>query len=235
MTITEVRERPIIFSTEMVKAILDGRKTQTRRVVNKYTSFIGEGGDWSKFYWDGSAEHIPVCFCAKCTGHEPEKAPLPFIDGRPTEYAPYEHQYLHVPYRWEENATIYRLYPRWDVGDRLWVREAFWHPPDYGRKSPVVYRANLDDDAASRHTWKPAIHMPKWAARIWLEITGIRVELLQDITDRDADAEGFYDSSDAMRSVFRFMWKWEELNAKRGYGWETDPWVWVIEFKHIER
>lgn len=91
--------------------------------------------------------------------------------------------------------------------------------------------------------WKPSIYMPKAAARIWLEITNVRVERLQDITEKDAKAEGIKLSGSALRCAlgngphFRdwFTLVWDELNAKRGFGWDVNPWVWVIEFRRVER
>ena len=204
-----MKERPILFSTENVKAILDGRKTMTRRVVNKNNSIIGEGGSWSNFCWDGSQEYKDTCH----HGHtEIAKAPLPFIDGRASEHYPYEHQYLHVPYRWQEDCTIYRIYPKWDVGDILWIRR----------------------NKQYKFIWKKA------DADIWLEITNIRVERVKEISHEDAIAEGAEYMPAAKLRIERltvpqivFAGLWDSINAKRGYSWKTNPWVWVIEFKRI--
>jgi len=172
-----MKERPILFSSEMVRAILDGRKTQTRRVVN------------------------PRC-AYKC----------PF--GRP--------------------------------GDRLWVRETFHTCPHCD--GMVAYRAggwkrgesfSWDDLSPLRpkcaaHGWKPSIHMPRWASRITLEVVNVRVERVQDITDADAIAEGVklpgvtqYEGR--ARDAFKALW--DSINAKRGYGWDVNPRVRVVEFR----
>jgi hypothetical protein len=164
-----VTERPIIFSDERVSAILEGRKTQTRRI--KY----------------------------KC-----------------------------------------------EVGDMLWVRECFAYYPD---ENHVIFRAREGKDLEQagidlKGCWKPSIHMPKWAARIWLEVTAVRKERLQDISEKDAKAEGVdvdvYDEiigegriKENPTWIAPFIKLWDLINAKRGYGWDTNPEVHVIEFKII--
>ena len=158
--------KPIIFSTEMVQAILGSRKTQTRRVI---------------------------------------KAPV--LDAV------------------REPDTVAVQYRR---GGILWVRET-WSKDVNG---DYVYRTNYgstEDDSfpPSLFKWRPSIHMPKAAARIWLEVTDVRVERVQDITEEDAQAEG-------VDSLADFIELWDKLNAKRGYGWDTNPWVWVIEFRVVE-
>ncbi len=127
------------------------------------------------------------------------------------------------------------------IGDRLWVAETF-----SGDKNYIEYKAN---DAyyfnRSFPKWKPSSRMPKWASRITLEITDVRVERLQDITPSNIKAEGFgvYEESYLInpttwmdKAIYLDQWvkRWNEANAKRGYGWETNPYVWVIEFKRVE-
>ena len=161
-----VKERPIIFSTDMVRAILEGKKTQTRRVMK----------------------------------------PQPITEF----YA---------------NTPLTKFCPYGQVGDRLWVRET-WQQI----KAGIAYKASWD--AVPEWKWRSPIFMPRWASRITLEIIGIRVERLQEIThspfDNDCHAEGFNNPSDLCLNDF--MRYWDLLNAKRGYGWETNPWVWIIEF-----
>ena len=176
-----MKERPILFSGEMVRAILDGRKTQTRRVV------------------------------------KPPK-------GMSERYAGVD---FPCPYGVR--------------GDRLWVREAFsrcacglclrgW--PKNGYHMPS-YRADTERDIV----YHPSIHMPRWASRIDLEITGIRVERVQDISEHDVLCEGVrWDGehdSPWMLQLNTFHQLWDSINGKRGYGWDKNPWVWVVEFKRI--
>lgn len=225
-----MKEHPIIFTTENVKAILEGRKTQTRRIVSKHNSIIGEGGDWSKLCWDGSEIHKDTC---GRIGHPIEfnRAPLPFVDDS------FNLHYVHVPYNWQEDETIFRVYSRYEVGDRLWVRETFWHPPIYRKDiSIVTYKANMEPHQAERQIWKASMFMPRWASRILLEITEVRVQRVQDITEEDIKAEGV-DQWEA-HTVIPTMGKlfcnlWDTINKARGYSWASNPWCWCITFRRM--
>jgi hypothetical protein len=197
-------EKPIIFSTPMVEAILAGRKTQTRRVVKR----------WNQA--DGIEQHDD-CYQGEF---------VPWKDGEPQEsiFAPAE------------------------LGDVLWVRESFrqaWPATSYSHG--IVYRADKAkslgmDEYSERHRWKPSIHMPRLAARLFLRVTDVRVERLQDIREADALAEGC-DKRDsitvngerysALSALDSFESLWQSLNAERGYGWGRNPWVWVIEFEPL--
>ena len=188
-----MKERPILFSGPMVKAILEGRKTQTRRVLKPQPPSIkgqqvwpNKNGDWS--YW---------------------------IDGS----------------FWQDVKCFYGV-----PGNRLWVRETFaknipWCP--HGLTYRVDHIDARGDGPAHPIKWCPSIFMSRWASRITLEITGIRVERVQDISDDDAKAEGVMDIGIKARGGYRsgFADLWDSTNAKRGLGWEQNPWVWVIEFK----
>lgn len=208
-------ERPILFSAPMVRAILEGRKTQTRRVVNppKNGSVIGWGGP-------GIA-----------------MASLGVIDDC------------------EHITTILSQYGQ--PGDRLWVRETWQGPlvdeeleeefsqsPDYFKKPDFcVYRAtdtldaiNVDGDEIG---WRPSIHMPRWASRIQLEITGVRVERLHDISQEDCIAEGCIGGHGAISGYAysatpfeHYRAVWESINGAGS--WNANPWVWVIDFKREE-
>lgn len=143
--------------------------------------------------------------------------------------------------------TLMPLYcPYGQVGDRLWVKETWygiWN--EQQQKWECLYKADghiLHNDAH----WKASIYMPRKTSRITLEITEIRVERLQEITEKDALAEGCY--SDAvvvdtpigkdytgLFAMDRFIFLWDSLNSKRGYGWRINPWVWVIEFSRIKQ
>ena len=195
-----MKERPILFSGPMVRAILEGRKTMTRRVVRDLVSVEHLG-----------ARHVPM---VKHCGNW---------------YLPHERS------------------PYGQPGDRLWVRETFsdtWELGDY--PGEPFYKATYLDDWKSHDPqnwavkWRPSIFMPRSSSRILLEVTAVRVERVQDISERDATAEGCIASNDDLtdgyfdipaRSSFETLW--DSINASRGYGWDSNPWVWVVEFKAI--
>jgi hypothetical protein len=192
-------ERPILFNGEMVRAILEGRKTQTRRVVNP----------------------------------RPDARPqADYVDG--------------VWYEQDQYGDPYPIRcPYGEVGDLLWVRETFIAVG--GMESPnvrVVYKASGDPEGiwTSGIAWKPSIHMPKKFARLWLEVTGVRVARVQDITEEDAEKEGvvrdetrrhWYSIPQTSKEAFRRVW--DGIYGKNGNGWERNPWVWVVEFERVER
>lgn len=194
----EVRERPIIFSGPMIRAILEGRKTVTRRVIKGPTP-IAVGTGWSRWWSEKMQTQLSASGFAKC--HCPYGAP----------------------------------------GDRLWVRET-WADCSTNPlicEDTIAYRATEPewDRDCTGIRWRPSIHMPRWASRITLEITGVRVERVQDITEADAEAEGVrgdgLGGNESMRVHFR--WLWDKINASRGFGWDTNPWVWVVEFRRVEQ
>ena len=197
------KEHPILFTGDMVRAILDGRKTQTRRVIKN-----------------------------------PQRLEGLMLEGEAGEWCPYG-----------------------VVGDRLYVRETWCAGIEWDDEKPseidplcggndIFYLANGEKPEGYGKT-RPNIFMPKWAARIWLEITGIRVERVQEITQDDIRAEGLWNYSEEYRneicmwrdSVYGIQqtglkwWKilWDSINAKRGYGWDVNPWVWVVEFKRVRQ
>jgi len=148
---------------------------------------------------------------------------------------------------WQKNTgdVIYLKCPYGQVGDRLWVRETFCEPTT-GR---IIYKVDetpyeISSDGSglySYHTWKPSIHMPRWASRIILEITAIRVERVQEIELVDVEDEGIIipnellalpDHKGKYLAILQlFIDLWDSLNAKRGLGWDFNPWVWPISFK----
>lgn len=209
-----MKEHPILFSTPMVRAILDGNKTQTRRIVKP----------------------------------QPPENDLPSC---PEFYHPIKYDRYGDMIPGEKQFGIYG--GGWDVkcpygkpGDRLWVRETFcigkvvagedddWYISQCKDENDIIYKeaAIREGIGLSEVTWKPSIFMPRSASRITLEITGVRVERLQDISDDDALAEGI--EPGRVSHVLEFMELWDSINADRGYGWSTNPWVWVIEFKKTE-
>ncbi|VWD01389.1 hypothetical protein BLA17378_05261 [Burkholderia aenigmatica] len=226
-------ERPILFSGPMVRAILDGRKTQTRRIAvpkRSYVDFIGGGPK------DGPDWNDPTCWGFE----DPNTGFWWALRG--------DEQCHQLPC------------PHGRVGDRLWVREThevrrigtetFEDGRPARRYAGIAYqaddgRAEVDIDLNTFQTldakesrgWSPSIHMPRWASRITLAVTGVRIERLQSITDDDAVAEGILSPGmeciiGTPRDGFRNLW--DSLNAARGHGWDTNPWVWVVEFRRIE-
>lgn len=208
----KTKERPILFKGEMVREVLSDRKTQTRRIVKMPAS------------WDS------IVYADFGDGWWPYKSD----DGESPDY---------------DNNVIPLNCPYGKRGDRLYVRET-WHTDvldliyarakheDAMEASPIFYRADLVNND-SGCTWKPSIHMPRWASRITLEITNVRIERLQDISGSDCISEGIMerttyppesDSEEIDRKEYRNLW--ESIN---GVGsWDKNPFVWVIEFKRIE-
>lgn len=220
-----MKERPILFSAPMVRAILAGTKTQTRRVVKPQptpatrfnTNAPYEPGDWIWPYRGSTAQRVTN------------------LPGGPEGWS------RHCPYG--------------QPGDRLWVREAF-APCPVGRTRAVVYRADGDATVSGGMLWRPSIHMPRWASRILLKVTDVRVQRLLDITEGDAVAEGIPANAGdrpirAMQEALRhidapielapsaltplecFEGLWDSINAKRGFGWSTNPWVWAVSFQRV--
>lgn len=214
-----MKETGLMFKAPLVRAILEGRKTQTRRVIKDQT--IGE--HWCEARADGR-QYLEW-------------------QGQPTCGS----GVWDVP---EYNAEI--VSPLGLIGDRIYVRETWANgihalAAEREEDGPFVYAADGDLAVQGRlgERWKPAIHMPKYAARIWLEITGVRVERLQQITDTDCWAEGAITEARpdqfsvhsviatdgkaylSPRGAFSSLWE------STGGDWAADPWVWVIDFKTI--
>ena len=222
-----MKERPILFSAPMVRAILEGRKTQTRRVVSKSTLF----GDKTQEA-DG---YCPTILEPNAVGN--------------------------VKWQWAKGAYFAshpHLLPYGQPGDRLWVRETWCDP---GRSGwPILYRADFPQHWSAKNSstgssvtlkaedyqWKPSIHMFRDFSRIPLEVTGVRVERLQDIGDADARAEGVEELRpglwrDYLSEERAAYWTdarasyeslWESINGPGS--WDANPWVWVVEFKRVK-
>ncbi|HHZ8175778.1 TPA: hypothetical protein ACWMDY_000574 [Klebsiella pneumoniae] len=216
-------ERGMIFNGEMVRAILDGRKTQTRRPIKwKQTRFteIGEREDGSYWPWSEDAEHA---------------------------------------------CDFWHPCPFGAVGDRIWVRETWssdfanyypndrvWYAADNNRQLDIdmvdgvrgIYSPESDVHVPFR--WQPSIHMPRWASRILLEITNVRVERLNAISEEDARAEGIIDggclncgepepcgcANPEPDATDAFAYLWQSIYGQES--WNANPWVWVISFKRVE-
>ena len=209
-----MKEKPIIFSTPEVRAIQEGRKTMTRRMIK----------------------------------------PQPEIDTR-YETAVIEDGKLKIYARgigdlWE-TRRIYKM--PYHVGDILWVRET-WRCNSVGKAgntemATIEYKVgigrNIHDITpvqalyfGSKANWRPSIHMPRACARIFLEVKSVRVERLQDISQEDARAEGvkpYHYGVGGTSYKNAFLDVWNSLNAKSDYSWDSNPWVWVIEFERVEQ
>lgn len=210
-----VTEHPILFSGEMVRAILAGHKTQTRRVVLPYPRL--ETDDQDKDSPDfGEPLHLHSVDCPSYCD---------YACGR------------RVPDEW----TPYGV-----VGDHLWVRETFRvngnkHDLALANKDSVFYRA--DEPYMDKGDYRPSIHMPRRLSRITLEVTAVRVQRLQQIGLHEIIAEGVEKIDDPSRGIAKsapqlkasFMRLWDGINAKRGYSWESNPWVWVVSFKQVKQ
>ena len=191
--------RPILFSAPMVRAILEGRKTQTRRIIK-----------------DPAPTQSPVWF----------------------DRASWEDDFGLVvrDRQGVGRGTWSRECPYGQPGDRLWVREA-WQalcehddlaPAEIPQGSDIQYPATYDGWVSKR---RPSIHMCQWMSRITLEITGLRVERLQAITEEDAKDEGCgAHPVGAARGWFHDLW--DEINGPES--WDANPWVWVVEFRRVE-
>ena len=220
--------KPILFNTEMVRAILDGRKTCTRRVIKLQPQ--------SRLCYTYAGSH------KGCIG----KWTYPNRGA---------HEFWGEEYKLPENIKDEELSKQWNppyhTDDILYVRETWKKAPD----GYYYYEDWQRNDIADVTKWKPSIHMPKKAARIWLKVTDVRVERLQDITPKGAESEGvgnlFYDDIGYGEKNYRtevdpeygiakeqFAWLWESTIKKSDldrYGWDANPWVWVIEFERCEK
>lgn len=184
-----MKERPILFSGPMVRAIREGRKTQTRRVIKPQPECL---------------QDVQAIQYHLATGE-------PLIVGRGCPYG--------------------------QPGDRLWVRETWQHCEHCGG---VDYAADVNRPRNCRHcdatlgNWKPSIHMFREDARITLEIVGVRVERLQDISNEDCWNEGMSDATNPELKANRkwFSELWESINGPGS--WDLNPWMWVIEFKEVK-
>lgn len=250
-----MKERPVLFSSPMVRAILDGRKTQTRRIVAPgnstvngripnakhdarewFDGWINLGFDDERVFADGKSSG-PSVAAGICLG-----------SGR----------YLHVPVLNEDGQRSYRVRCRWEPGMRLWVRENFRVHKNYDEQPPsellnepemASLHYEADCPAYDHHgRLRPGMFMPRQFSRITLQITDVRVERIQEISENDAKAEGVRGYVEdgcwvyedyingrgtwCMSAKGSFLTLWESLN---GYdSWERSVWCWVVSFKRVE-
>lgn len=204
-----MKERPILFSGEMVRAILEGRKTQTRRIMKPQppAGMRVDGCPWVKSGW--------ALWDAKgCTCRE-----IPFRYVFPGDS-------LWVRETWQAQTQSGKWWHEIKRDDRKLYNWAWTNPvrPAYDAMPP---------------RWLPGIHMPRSASRITLEVVDVRVERVQEINNRDAKAEGVYplmlDDGRVRYDDFRGMFAnlWDRINDHDGQRWEDSPWVWVVEFKKV--
>ena len=209
--------KPILFSTEMVQAILEGRKTQTRR-LHGLDEIKKNPNDWTFYYFSKDDKRTFAHF------RKQEDNKIKSIFGT----SPYQ------------------------IGDILWVRETWQTTWNENKKSwDTIYKADggywIDDDGIMK--WKPSIYMPKKRARIFLEVTNIRVQRLQEISEEDAIAEGIKktwinddikqckfknyinDGKGSKSAIDSFISLWKKINGEDS--WNVNPWVWVYEFKQV--
>jgi hypothetical protein len=224
-----MRERPILFSGPMVRAILDGQKTMTRRVVKQVPPASCTHLKWNEGPRAGSPRWIMDWGLSGCYSEEDESGTV--------------RHWLDIQTAVDDNSHEEITCPYGTVGDRLWARESFRvsaerHPPDDHVWCTYIAdgtRFEVDGSEIDMGRLKlgrsvPSIHMPRWASRITLEITGVRVERLHDITPNECRAEGSYWATDP-DDEGGFVNLWNGINGKRGYGWDVNPWVWVIGFE----
>ncbi len=232
--------KPILFSDEMVRSILDGRKTQTRRPVKPQpktlicdneektiVSIIPPSSE-CPFGQVGDRLWVKETFCLE--NQVEGDQPPPFNDGRPTLYLMDSIECA------KEDAEI-------------------WIQPHYRATDPTPELSYEDTDGEPTVKWKPSIHMPRWASRITLEIVDVRIERVQEITEEEAIEEGAREFPD-LPSIYPYnqdpRWSmedpkttlaclgsprwafanlWEKMYANKGFGWYENPWVWVITFR----
>lgn len=212
------KARPILFKAPMIRAILDGTKTQTRRIVRSHVSGVRSDpvSTEAVLYWDRGVED---------------------------------------PRRWvgRDGLAVGHVYcPYGEPGDRLWVKEAVRRLPDDGSHlDSAIYIADGSLTPLESWPWKlkalPGMYMPLGLSRITLEVTGVRVERLQAITEEDAKAEGITTSQsatingkpgvvhnfgpDAHRQAFAQLW--DGINGERA-SWASNPWTWVVSFRRVK-
>lgn len=221
--------KPILFNTEMVRAILDGRKTCTRRVIKPqweecpHCRYVH-----NEFLYD---EFEKVIYCARCGYPLDEDRAVPCQ----------EEDILYVRETWQ---YLYEL----DGNEQVIEDTGKYY---YAATDTIPFDTYVDKNGVKHDhaPWKPSIHMPKEAARIWLKVTDVRVERLHDITEDGAEAEGAIDNRGFIHSQENeydriytarehFIGIWDRTIKKSDldrYGWDANPWVFVIEFERCEK
>ncbi len=220
-----MKERPILFSGPMVQAILDGRKTQTRRVMKRqplakfWKPYACPDGRWN---W--------VVNTTGMGSGDPFSCPY----GKPGDR-------LWVRETWAETTNVERI-SDWPNRQHIPGERS---DDEFGYLfDAIIYRADgdwewcdADGSYTERSYWKPSIHMPRKYCRLLLDVKAIRVERLQDIKPYEIQSDGFAPPGPSLSPAEDEYWRpkfaqfWNSLNEKRGFGWATNPWVWIIEFE----
>lgn len=215
--------KPILFNTEMVRAILDGRKTETRRAIKlKYDNTHIE---IRKDKYGKSVIELQNDVEGETFGTNPNGS------------------------HWRKLLACIEKYPPYKKGDILYVRET-WSTYCQNGKEYYIYKTHdhnrkiLEEVGNVLIKWDPSIHMPKEATRIFLKVTGVRAERLQDITDEGIEREGFdgiifagEETGTPAIALSRYIELWNSTIPKKNrelYSWNANPWVWVVEFERVE-
>jgi hypothetical protein len=237
----DVKEHPTLFSAEMVRRLLDGSKTQTRRLVTPRTSVLGSSTwdalDWSARWREPDrrertrAEIEAALDRPRPAKREPFDFMMPDGGGPANFFCPFEDTaYLHVPAK--DGETRHRCYPRVIAGDRLWVKETF-RSKEHDVGTQVEYRATPDASHRLVDPWKPSIFMRRSESRLVLDVKSVRVERLHAITEADARAEGVERRPDGpgrmLSAVGVYEDLWNRINGTRA-PWSSNPLVWVYTF-----
>lgn len=239
--------KPILFNTEMVRAILDGRKTCTRRVIKPqpqsrlcYTYAGSHKGCIGKWTYPNRGAH-------EFWGEE-YKLPENIKDEELSKQWNPPYQTDDILYVWETWQYLYEL----DGNEQIIEDTGKYY---YAATDTISFNTYVDENGLEHEhvPWKPSIHMPKEAARIWLEVTDVRVERLQKITNDEAVKEGIYVSNckdcnkpfgcdtcpdEGYDEIDEFAELWDSTIKKSDldrYGWNVNPWVWVIKFERCKK
>lgn len=200
-----MKERGMIFNDEMVRALLSGKKKQTRRVISDRHIHLFD-----------VASNVGECYSLESGA---------------------EHA---------NSQSYYREFcPFGSVGDRIWVRETWARYNIDQYTHDMAYRATPPEDWPDGGRWRPSIHMPRWASRITLEITDVRVEQLNAISENDAQSEGVGKLREGFWQHYQPGWTQHQLSARGSFAtlwksiygeesWNSNPWIWVIEFRRFE-
>lgn len=220
-----MKEHGKLFNTAMVQAFLEGRKNQTRRVVDAHNSLV-DGNGISKKRWEAAG--FDLANATIDNGPSPAGNPGPYLKATCAE------------------GTTHRIYSRVQPGDRIYVKETFRSRCIDGHPGGVTYKADHPGAAtvpgSYGRSWKSSIHMPRWAARLVFDVVSVRLERLQNISQEDAIAEGVpsgrsrrsfetLDLSYGSPEIRRFHSLWESINGPDS--WQANPPVWIYDLQPV--